>query len=130
MILYFGQKMITIKTAKPVDYGIDFKYICPTCEYSHWITMKESQTEGYKIVCDCDTIIEPLRIESIIINYSGSKKIDQKIIKECNDILFSYGYDKSEIDICINKYLKDNPSVSVKEIVKYCLDNIGEIDHV
>ena len=67
--------MIKLKTknVKPIEIDAHFKYRCPKCGWDHWVSLKESQTKNFKIVCDCDTIFKPKRIKNISIEYFVSK---------------------------------------------------------
>jgi len=58
-----------IKNQKPTELDVHLKYRCPKCEKYHWLSLREVQTKGFIIVCDCNTIIRPRLINDIKIKY-------------------------------------------------------------
>lgn len=89
---------------KPTDCDVSFKYICGTCELSHWIFLREAQTNGFKVVCECGSVIEPDIIEKIDIIYKKeTKSIDVSINKQCVCTLMSFGYSNKEASVLVKK---------------------------
>lgn len=67
---------------KPVNTDLYCEYVCPLCGCSHWISQKEAGTRNFKIVCDCDVILQPKRISGIKIKYFLKKEKPQEDQKE------------------------------------------------
>lgn len=67
---------------KPVNTDVYCEYVCPLCGCNHWISQKEAGTPNFKIVCDCDAILQPKRIAGMKIKYLLKKKKTQEEIKE------------------------------------------------
>jgi len=129
--------MKKIKNLKPIDVVADLKYRCPNCSIDHWVSLKESRTSNFLIVCDCDTIIKPKRIKTIIVQYvvdsqnknPPEKKIekqntDQNIIDQANQILKTYGFTSSESNEIIEKYTLEEKYDSVKSLIEKILSNL------
>jgi DNA-directed RNA polymerase subunit RPC12/RpoP len=139
---------MTIKTIqknqKPIDQDIHLKYICNTCDAKHWLSLTETQTKNYKIVCDCGSVIKPKRITNIKFIYSKKKrqspqitKIDEKVeqtvpvdlFKKCTTILVGYGYDAVEAQNLVKKCYLEFPNSSCAELIKQILKYIGSQHH-
>jgi len=123
-----------IKSHKPIDTDVHLKYRCENCSIDHWISLRQAKVKNYKIICDCNTIIIPKKIDSIkIIFHKKPKKISTKILtidtnllESCSSILIDYGFTKSEsIDLIKQAYVQ-NPTNNISELVKFAIKNIGE----
>jgi len=138
----------TKKNQKPIDIDVHFKYRCPEskCGYEHWLSLKESQTKNFKIVCDCGYVYKPKRISKIKIVYEDiqkAPKVDKltesnKVIEKpkipvdfknsCVKLLVSYGFTKDEsISLC-EKAFEKNPVTSSGLLIKYVLQNLEELN--
>jgi hypothetical protein len=136
------------KIQKPIDVDVHFKYRCPEpkCGYEHWLSLKESQTKNFKIVCDCGYVYKPKRISKIKIVYEDiqqTPKIEKptesnKVIEKpkipvdfknsCVKLLVSYGFTKDEsISLC-EKAFEKNPVTSSGLLIKYVLQNLEELN--
>jgi hypothetical protein len=136
------------KIQKPIDVDVHFKYRCPEpkCGYEHWLSLKESQTKNFKIVCDCGYVYKPKRISTIKIVYEDiqqTPKIEKpteanKVIEKpkipvdfknsCVKLLVSYGFTKDEsISLC-EKAFEKNPVTSSGLLIKYVLQNLEELN--
>ena len=127
------------KNQKPIDTDAHFKYRCPDkdCGVDHWISLKQSQTKKFKIVCDCGTILLPKRISRIKITYSTVNKkpietpvsnieiaIPVDILDSCANLLIGYGFTKDEaVNLITNAYEKcENKDPS--SLIKFALQNL------
>lgn len=121
------------KTQKPIEYDVSFKYICQNCGGSHWLFLREVQTKGFKIVCDCLEIFQPATISGIDIIYETdrAKPLEQKselsvsTIESCAKSLAKLGY---EIDECKEMIIKSFEAIGTddaKAIIEYSLSNFG-----
>lgn len=59
-----------ISNIKPVSYEISFEYICPSCGYNHWVLEREVKLKGFRIICECDTIIKTKTIKKVNFVYA------------------------------------------------------------
>lgn len=126
------------KRQKPTKVDAHFRYKCPNqdCGYDHWLSLKESQTKSFKIVCDeCSTVFYPKCIAKIKIVYASNTKIDKtkkhisapkKIIDDCCTALVKYGFTKKEsIELVENHYARlSNPHIESIELIKEILKNL------
>ncbi len=152
MTSYFGQKMKTKKRSlKPISLDAHFKYECPNteCTIQHWLSLKETQTKNFKVVCDCGTVFQPKRISKIKILYSKPKTkkeipVDTEIVNkkpESEDrevvkipidlldrsakILSTYGFtDKEARELLVDAYDKIKTE-DIGNLVKYTLETFG-----
>jgi len=142
------------KSQKPIETDAHFKYRCPksSCGFDHWLSLKESQTKGFKIVCDCGYVFQPKRISKIEIVYanisSGKKpkklktqikseqpthtiekpKISVDLQNNCVKLLVGYGFTQDEsISLCKKAFGK-NPTSSAGLLIKYILQNLEELN--
>lgn len=140
----------TIKKLKPIDADIHLKYRCPNpdCHIDHWLSLLETQTKNFKVVCDCGTIFLPKRISKIKTIYSKKPKqvpsvessiestkektiektntIDRAILDSSSAVLCVYGFTKKEaIDLILEAYDK-NPTEDSGELVKLALKIFGD----
>lgn len=124
-------KIPTIKKhQKPIDADIHFKYKCPdvNCSCLHWLSLKETQTKNFKIVCDCGLVFKPKQIQKIKVLYSKSikktKTIPAELLEKTIKILTKYGFTSNEIThLCTTHYTKSN-SETPEALVKYILQNL------
>lgn len=120
-----------LKSQKPIEYDISFKYLCPSCSGSHWLFLREVRVEGFKIVCECGDVFEPLPIADITINYSEVKHeeksavIDEKTLSVAKDSLIRFGYSESESVEMINKAYENLECNDAVKLVKYAITNFG-----
>lgn len=131
-----------IKNLKPTELNIHLKYTCPTCSIDHWLSLDESKTKGYLIVCDCKSILKVKLVHSLMVKFHKKKKsikttesdkvaetskIDVALLSKCCTILSSYGYEKSEIEPLVSKTYENSPTTDIKTLVKNTLMKIGDI---
>jgi hypothetical protein len=139
------------KNLKPISSDVHFKYRCPNsdCTIEHWLSIKETQTKDFKVVCDCDTIFQPKKISKIKILYSKPKTkkeipvdteivnkkpelADREIVKIPIDlldrsakILSTYGFtDKEARELLVDAYDKIKTE-NIGNLVKYTLETFG-----
>lgn len=130
------------KSQKPIDYEAHFKYECPEkhCGFTHWISVRQAQTKGYKIVCDCGAVFKPKRIRNIKIQYVSIvrkehkattvkqtvKKINIDFLSQCVKVLVNYGFTDTEAREYIISAYRINPINNVIGLIKFTLEQIGE----
>jgi hypothetical protein len=130
--------MIKNKSLKPIDYDVHLKYRCPSCSQDHWLSLKQCQTKGFKVVCDCNEVFKPKRIDKFNISFHKKKKpssdtvdvetIPQKLLNNATQVLVGYGFSKAEAELLINKAYATSPTNSLGDLIKQSLklQQIGE----
>lgn len=128
------------RKSKPQSADIHFKYICAGCGSEHWVSYKENQTKGYKIVCYmCDVIIEPQIISKISIQYDDVKPIqpqkeiekpsqpEMSLLEQCIHTLKGYGFSLAEAKEMSSKMIQENPDDDLASIIKKVIFDFGTI---
>lgn len=127
------------KKIKPIDSDVHFKYICPNkqCLNVHWLSLKETQTPNFIVICDCcNEIFKPKRIKNISITYVNTKKTITKTDKattienfdfldEATKTLLHFGFHKEEADQMIKTEYEKTGSTNPATLVKNSLDFLG-----
>jgi hypothetical protein len=133
------------KNQKPIEIDAHFKYRCPetNCGFEHWLSLKECQTKGFKVVCDCGYVFRPKRISKLKIVYvdiqpaqkpkEATKLIEKPKIpvdfkNSCVKLLVSYGFTKDESVSLCEKAFEKNPVTSSGLLIKYILQNLEELN--
>lgn len=120
-----------MKTKKPIDLDVSLKYTCD-CGLSHWLFLREAQTENFKVVCECGEQFSPAIISKIDILYNEGmakpckKPLSDSVIKSCVDLLLTYGYSNEESITAINKAVDNLDSDNISEILKYAMSTFGD----
>lgn len=141
-------KTKTIKNQTPINSDVHFKYKCPSsdCNIVHWLSLKQTQTRNFKVVCDCGTVFQPKRIKTIKICYIKHKqkpeqsvdtvvtpttkiikdevKISADILDKASSILCVYGFTKTEAEDMITKSYQGHPEKDVPLLVKQTLKTL------
>jgi hypothetical protein len=135
-----------LKNQKPIDVDAHFKYRCPKtdCGFDHWLSLKESQTKGFKIVCDCGLVFRPKRIQKIEIVFSQPKplaKVKQEevatkeksemgldLLADCAKVLIGYGFTDSEAKSLCKKAFEKNPVDNSGSLIRYILQNLEDLN--
>lgn len=121
---------------KPVNHDMYLEYRCPECQASHWLTLKESQTKGFKVVCICDHVFQVKRIEDIKILYVSKKQQDNSkdtiinntldIYHKCIKVLEQYSFSEEEMRDIVKETVSMNQQASLVDMVKLCIAKFGE----
>lgn len=153
MILYFGLLMIIRKknkkttNIKPVDLDLQLIYKCPNCNLEHWLSLQQSQTKGFKVVCDCATIFQVKRIKNIDIIFEEKpkqelveqqttvaeevevieKSVPDTLMNQCKPVLKTYGFTDKEASELIKSTYQNYQCEDIGKFVKFCFSNIGSI---
>jgi len=131
--------MITkpIKNQKPISLDVHLKYRCPNnnCGYEHWLSLLETQTKNFKIVCECGCVFRPKLIKKIKVVYNHKKQkntkqekpvektipqpqINNSLINQAVPSLVDLGFTKPEaVDLLQKTYIKypiDDLSLLIK----------------
>jgi hypothetical protein len=133
------------KLLRPIDQDIHFKYRCYECSLDHWLSIRETQTKGFKIVCDCGQILKVKLIEKIEIVYQKvikkeippepdkpeelpkkSETIPIDLLSQCCTILLGYGFDITEGEDLIVSTFNENPTYICVDLIKQALKKFGE----
>ena len=140
-ILFFGLLMIKTqnKYYEPSGANVYLKYICPNgdCLDVQWVTLKESQTKNYRIVCDCcGKVYRPKRIKNVLFEFYDEqiKKTQNKektqtenfdFLQDAKATLIKFGFTKDEADNMIENEFKKSGSNNPATLVKNALDFFG-----
>jgi transcriptional accessory protein Tex/SPT6 len=136
------------KSQKPIEIDAHFKYGCPNtdCHYDHWLSLKETQTKNFKVVCDCGCVFKPKQISKIKISFVSEVKTKPpekvaevaKVIEKpkigidlqakCVKLLCEYGFTRDESIILVDKAFEKNPTNEAGLLIKYVLQNLGELN--
>lgn len=130
------------KSQKPIEIDAHFKYRCPqsNCGFDHWLSLTESQTKGFKVVCDCGYVFKPKKISKIKIVYADIQPVPEpeKVIEKpkipvdfknsCVKLLVSYGFTKDESVSLCEKAFEQNPVTSSGLLIKYILQNLEKLN--
>lgn len=65
------------KSLKPTEIEVHIKYECPKCESKHWLSLREAQTPGFIIVCECNEVYRVKTVDKVMLKYK--KKANTKI---------------------------------------------------
>jgi hypothetical protein len=68
------------KLLKPIDHDVHLKYRCPECSIDHWLSLREAQTSGFIVVCECSNVFKVRTVDKIVVKYKD-KKI-KRVIEE------------------------------------------------
>lgn len=138
-----------MKNQKPIEVDAHFKYRCPKsgCGFDHWLSLKETQTKNFKIVCDCGCVFKPKQIAKLKISYAKTKpkdkpkalsqqvapvvekpKIPVDLESNCVILLTGYGFTKEEALDLVRKSFDEHPVTNGGLLVKYILQNLGELN--
>lgn len=136
----------TKKNQKPIESDVHFKYRCPNknCSCYHWLSLRECKTKNFRVVCECGNIFRPKQINTIKIVYekikSASEKKSQQIteiqinsvpvdtMEKCVKLLCNYGFTNEEANKMLLIAFQRNPTAEANILVKYVLQNLGELD--
>ncbi len=113
---------------KPIEYDFHMKYMCPKCQYCHWVSLEEAKTEKFIIVCDCKDILKIQTIDLIKIKYKNKKQKSNKNkeIDKAVSTLINYGFSKTEAQGMINEIIDKTDTTNTLDIIKLALKNFGE----
>jgi len=137
---------------KPTEYDAHFRYLCknPRCGYTHWLSLKETQTKNFKVVCDCGFIFKPKQILRLKIVYQIPNKqkkiaVDEEkhfvslstikapkedisvdVLNKCVITLVDYGFTKSESEQLLRNSFRQNPVNDCILLIKQTLESLGE----
>lgn len=133
------------KYQKPIDYDAHLKYKCPdhNCGFDHWLSLKESQTKNFKVVCDCGLVFRVKRIKRIKILYSEPNKnlsknnpikqpktikqdLPSDLLQKGCEALINYGFTKNESKDLLTKAFQEKQIFDIVELIKLALTKVGE----
>lgn len=135
-----------IKTTKPIDSSVSLIYACPQCLQQHWVSLRAAQTKGYIIVCDCNMVFRPKRVDKIKILHINKKHkknssvhvntisdhvteqvetIPIDLLDRCVTVLVGYGFTKTEASNLVTETYKKHSIKDTVSLIKLSLSNIG-----
>lgn len=132
---------------KPIDIDLHLKYRCPNskCNANHWLSLQESKTPKFKIVCDsCGLVSRPKVIHKVKILYKKSTKpkiheqpiqepekptIPQNFLDDGTKTLMNYGFTKTEAITLLTKSFENNTSANLSDLMRYILLNLETLNN-
>jgi DNA-directed RNA polymerase subunit RPC12/RpoP len=124
---------------KPIEHDVHLKYLCKKCGQIHWLSLKESSTKHFKIVCDCGNIFGVKRTSRIKILYSKVSKtstttkspptstpqpIPDSLLSQGIGVLLPYGFTKKEASELLEKTYMLHPTQDIASLVKESLSSL------
>lgn len=135
-----------LKNQKPIDTDIHLKYRCsePDCGCEHWLSLKETQTKKFRVVCECGLVFQPKAIKNVKIIFAKKKpqvivpvkpqtipkniEIPKDIQEYCIGKLIGYGFTTNEaLTFSARAYTKCQ-TTNATLLLKYILTNLGELN--
>jgi hypothetical protein len=122
-----------ISNQKPIEYDVHLKYLCKKCSQIHWLSLKESSTKHFKVVCDCGNVFGVKRTSRIKILYSKVAKtstttksppIPDSLLSQGIGVLLSYGFTKKEASELLEKTYMLHPTQDIASLVKESLSSL------
>ena len=140
------------KNVESIEIDAHLRYMCknPDCGYTHWLSLKQTQTKNFKVVCDCGFIFKPKQILSLKVIYRAPKKqsepvVDEKrhfvslsaiaaqqqdisldVLNKCIKTLVGYGFTKPESEQLLRNSFRQNPVDDCVLLIKQTLETLGE----
>jgi hypothetical protein len=74
------------KLLKQIDHDVHLKYRCPECSVDHWLSLREAQTDGFIIVCECNNVFKVRTVEKIVVRHKD-KKIKRPLKEELKPVI-------------------------------------------
>lgn len=141
-----------IKNQTPIAIDLHLKYRCPNSECSavHWLSLAETRTKQFKVVCYCGSVFSPKKISKIKIQYEKKHKtkhcqpeiqpsketlletkkvIPPDLLDKASGILQQYGFTKNESQTLITDTYTKHLTTDTTELVKLALKTFGENQH-
>jgi DUF1009 family protein len=123
------------KNQKPIEVDAHLKYRCESCSSDHWLSLKQSQTKNFKVVCYCGKVFRPKQISRIKILYKSKIKkqkatakpvqnIPNDLLQKCCKILENYGFDLNQCKKILNDSYTNNPTNDYVTLIKQSLASL------
>lgn len=121
------------KNQKPIEYDIHLQYRCPQCYNIHWLSLLETSTKNFKVVCDCGCIFKVKRTTGFNLQYENKsvpkpEKVETKPIIS-NDLLnrgiqalLPYGFTKDEGKELLTKSYANHQTNDIGTLIKNTLE--------
>jgi Tat protein secretion system quality control protein TatD with DNase activity len=128
------------KNLKPIDIDCHLKYRCPNndCRNEHWITLKESKTKNFIVVCDCGSTFKVKTVKKFKLIYNcieikpaeGSEedkndKIPVELLDKCAKMMVGLGFTINESKTLLSNFYDTNKIDDPISLVKNTISNIG-----
>lgn len=150
-----------IKNQKPIEIDCHIKYVCPDhkCNQFHWLSLAESRTKNFIVVCGCGLSFKVKQIDKIKLKYKKHKDhtknkpvanktapdsleieelpvpdqndFDEKMfIDDCVSSLVAFGFSQKEAtNLLTQSYHKHSTRNHTELIKQTLLDTFGEKNH-
>jgi hypothetical protein len=106
------------KFLKQIDHDVHLKYRCPECSVDHWLSLREAQTNGFIIVCECNNVFKVRTVDKIVVRHKD-KKIKRPLKEELKPVIPEIIADPVPIELEVeeNIPLVEEPEVVEKPII-------------
>lgn len=115
---------------KPITATVQFTYVCPKCGGIHYASDVEARVEGFKIVCWCDNILEPVQMAHITITPRYVEDVTKPVIENiqprsniidsAKNVLRKQGFTNAE-NLVMSALHDSNKYTTINDLVKASL---------
>jgi hypothetical protein len=124
--------MKTKKNQKPTDYDIHLQYRCPECCNIHWLSLLETSTKNFKVVCDCGCVFSVKRTTGFKLKYITKQikpketkpppSIPEDLLNRAIEALLPYGFTKNESKELLSKAYANQQTNDIGLLIKNTLE--------
>lgn len=121
-----------IKCQKPISLDLHLQYRCSECDQEKWLSLVETQTKRFKVVCDCGNVFSPKQIDTIKIVYKNKtppknkSEFPEEYIRKCTKSLMLYGFSEKEAYCLLSENYIQNPTDNCLLLIKQTLANLNK----
>jgi hypothetical protein len=109
------------RSLKPIDNDVHLKYRCTECSIDHWLSLREAQTSGFIIVCECGSVFRVKTVAKIVLKYKDKKpkKIEQESLNPTTVVPPTIELEEEVIEIKIEEKISviEEPQIIEKPII-------------
>lgn len=120
------------KNQKPTEYDIHLQYRCPECFNIHWLSLLETSTKNFKVVCDCGCVFSVKRTTGFKLKYATKQikpketksppSIPEDLLNRAIEALLPYGFTKNESQELISKAYANQQTNDIGLLIKNTLE--------
>jgi hypothetical protein len=134
--------MKTKSIQKPIELDVHLKYLCESCGQTHWLSLRETSTKNFKVVCDCGNVfrvkltkrckiiyqkksIKPKTPAPPIPVQTKQTELSKQILDQGIDILSRYGFTVAEAHSMLMDTYKKHQTDDLGLLIKNSLASLG-----
>lgn len=128
---------------KPNKIEAHLRYTCANheCRLDHWLSLQESQTSNFKIVCECGAVYRPKKVKKLKLlykskcttstdkdlktNHQTQATIPEDLLSRTIKTLTNYGFTHEESESLILRAYAQNPTSDIGLLIKHSLSIFG-----